>query len=100
MAMRTRVMIYDDLDYSEGGESVTFGLDGHTYEIDLASKNRAKLDKVLAPYLTAGRRVTADSRRPRPHAAGGSGFGAQGLRAVRTWAAEQGIAWSHHSQRH
>jgi hypothetical protein len=62
MARRTQVLLTDDLDGTNipvgKGETVTFALDGKTYEIDLTSKNGKALRKVLKPYIEAGRSVT------------------------------------------
>ncbi|MFB6718690.1 Lsr2 family protein [Kribbella sp. NPDC056345] len=61
MAQRVEVQLTDDLDGTDiatgKGETLTFGLDGHTYEIDLTNKNAGALRKVLSPYVGAGRRV-------------------------------------------
>jgi Lsr2 len=90
MASIVSVVVSDDLDGSEGAETVTFGLDGVTYEIDLAEKNRAKLDKAMAPYLQAARRVAR-----RPGRGGTRSVAIRGDRAaVRAWAKEQGLAVS------
>ena len=43
MAQQVNVVLVDDLDGSEAGETVVFGLDGTTYEIDLSEKNAKKL---------------------------------------------------------
>jgi hypothetical protein len=62
MARRTQVLLTDDLDGTNipvgKGETVTFALDGKTYEIDLTSKNSKALRNVLKPYIEAGRSVT------------------------------------------
>jgi hypothetical protein len=59
MAQRTQVFLTDDLDgtnISAGkGGTVTFALDGRTYEIDLSNKNSNALRKAVAPYVKAGR---------------------------------------------
>ncbi len=65
------MVITDDLDGSPG-ETVSFGLDGVSYEIDLGQPNRARLAGAFAPFIAAGRRVSRGSRR----------------RAVRAWARE------------
>ncbi|UVK59084.1 Lsr2-like DNA bridging protein [Microbacterium phage Cen1621] len=54
----------DDIDGSEGDDvrEVTLAVDGVTYELDLSSANRAKLDEALAPWLKAGRRVVRKRR--------------------------------------
>ena len=54
MAKNVSVVITDDLDGSENAQTVSFGFNGVTYEIDLAAKNRAKLEKALAPFSNAG----------------------------------------------
>jgi Lsr2 len=88
MASIVSVVVSDDLDGSEGAETVTFALDGVTYEIDLAERNRAKLAKAMAPYVEAARRVrprrTRASGSTRSRASGDSG-------AVRQWAKQQGL---------
>ncbi|MER7108048.1 histone-like nucleoid-structuring protein Lsr2 [Streptomyces sp. NPDC000229] len=56
MAQRVVVTLFDDIDGGEAAETVTFGLDGKTYEIDLNPANAKKLRKTLAPYMAAGRR--------------------------------------------
>ncbi|MGI5481981.1 histone-like nucleoid-structuring protein Lsr2 [Streptomyces lavendofoliae] len=59
MAQRVVVTLFDDIDGGEAAETVTFGLDGKTYEIDLNPANAKKLRKTLAPYLAAARRQSA-----------------------------------------
>jgi Lsr2 len=81
MAMRTSAITSDDLDGSSNAETVTFGFDGAAYEIDLAPKNRAKLEKALAPYVEVARRVSVRSRRPAARRAT-----AQDNAAIRAWA--------------
>ncbi|WP_199552523.1 Lsr2 family protein [Streptomyces sp. N35] len=56
MAQRVVVTLFDDIDGSEAAETVAFGLDGKSYEIDLNQANAKKLRKALAPYLDAGRK--------------------------------------------
>lgn len=58
MAQRMHIVLEDDLDGSEADETVMFGLDGTSYEIDLSEKNAAKLRDVLSRYVAHGRRVT------------------------------------------
>ncbi|MFC7310145.1 Lsr2 family protein [Streptomyces monticola] len=58
MAQRVVVTLSDDIDGGEAAETVAFGLDGKSYEIDLNQANAKKLRKALAPYLQAGRKQT------------------------------------------
>jgi len=68
MAQRTVVRLTDDLSGGEiaagKGETVTFSLDGLSYEIDLTAKNASVLRKVLRPYIEAGRPIKGSRRRP------------------------------------
>ena len=43
MAQRTTVTLLDDLDQSEADETVEFGLDGVSYEIDLSAQRGDEL---------------------------------------------------------
>lgn len=90
MAKNTVVTITDDIDGSEGAQTVAFSFDGQSYEIDLGRKNLDKFKKGLQPFMDAGRRVgrssaarPARSRGPRNNSS-----------AIRAWAAEQGLAVS------
>ena len=51
MAQKTVVSLIDDLDQSEADETVGFGLDGVSYEIDLSEKNAHMLRDVLSDYV-------------------------------------------------
>ncbi len=82
---------HHDLDGSQGAETVAFGLDGVSYEIDLAQPNRARLAGALAPFIAAGRRVGRGSRRPGAGTAAGSRVDRG---AVRAWARDAGLAVS------
>jgi hypothetical protein len=93
--MAQHVEVVDDLDGRAGAETVTFALAGEQYEIDLSSKNQDKLHKALAPFIASGRRVgnvapitTRRGRRPRSSSSRADGGSAK---AVRAWAASQGL---------
>ena len=63
MATMTTVTLVDDLDGSEAIESVSFALDGASYEIDLNEKNARKLRDSLAGYVVE--RASGRRRPPR-----------------------------------
>lgn len=88
MSKRVSVIITDDLDGSENAETVSFGFDGVTYEIDLGKKNRARLEKALAPFIEVGRRVPRSGRRRGASRPGGSPADRS---AVRAWARAAGL---------
>ncbi|WP_101255456.1 histone-like nucleoid-structuring protein Lsr2 [Streptomyces barkulensis] len=56
MAQRVVVTLSDDIDGGEASETVAFGLDGKSYEIDLNRENAKKLRMGLAPFVRAGRK--------------------------------------------
>lgn len=91
VAQRVEVVLVDDLNGEPAEETVQFGLDGASYEIDLSGTNAAALREALAVYVgharrTGGRRVTG--RRPSAQAKGSESA------AIRAWAKEQGVAVS------
>lgn len=105
MAQRTVVMLVDDLDQSEADETVEFGLDGVTYEIDLTDAHASELRDAVAEYVARARRQGGSRRNRRRPAATTrpSGSGSNGTtstadreqnRAVREWARSQGMTVS------
>jgi Lsr2 len=90
VAQKTVVTLVDDLDGGEADETVSFGLDGSTYEIDLSSANAGKLRDALATYVGSARRSSRASG-----AGGGRGRSARrssnNSAAIRAWAREQGL---------
>jgi hypothetical protein len=56
VAQKVVVTLFDDIDGSEAAETIAFGLDGKSYEIDLNQSNAKKLRKALEPYVEAGRK--------------------------------------------
>jgi hypothetical protein len=78
----------DDLDGSEAAETVVFGLDGATYEVDLSKKHAAQLREGLEPWVKAGRRAKTGGKGAVSHKAGASADGETAK--IRAWAREQG----------
>lgn len=91
MAQKVHIVLEDDLDGSEATETVSFGLDGTSYEIDLNAENAAKLREALAVYIGHGRKVSAGGRRGR-RAGGSTANGTTGPSAkeIRDWARSNG----------
>ncbi|CCH71908.1 histone-like nucleoid-structuring protein Lsr2 [Nostocoides australiense] len=84
MAQRVQVMLIDDVDQTEASETVSFGLDGVTYEIDLSEGNAGKLRDDLARWIGHARRTGGRK------AAGTRAVGKADLAKVREWARENG----------
>ena len=90
MAQRTQTILIDDVDGGEGTETVTFALDGVTYEIDLSKSNASALRDAMAPWVGHGRRVTG--RASVAARSGGRKASSSGndSAAVRRWARSNG----------
>jgi hypothetical protein len=85
--------VTDDLDGSPDAAQIEFALDGHTYTIDLAPRNEAKLRDALAPFLEHASKVRAEPRRR--GSAGGQApartTDRERNQAIRAWALENGV---------
>ncbi len=94
MAQKVVVQLVDDLDgtaIEDGtGSTVSFAIDGTSYEIDLSDRNAAEFRDVLAPYLKAGRRV-GGRRSTAGRSSSGSSPAASEAAAIREWAHAQGM---------
>jgi hypothetical protein len=85
VAQKVQVILVDDIDGGSATETVSFGLDGLSYEIDLSAKNAAKLRDTFASYVGAARKVGAgrrSSRRSGRRTAAGGNRNAE----IRAWA--------------
>ena len=93
MAQRVQVILVCDLHENEtpGTETVTFGLDGSSYEIDVCDAHGRELRDSFARFVGAARRAARGQRAAggrRRGRRGGSGEAAQ----IREWARSQGLA--------
>ncbi len=88
MAQRVNIVLEDDLDGSPADETVSFALDGATYEIDLSSANAAALRDAMAPYVGHARR--ASGRRGGARSSAPRSSGKRDLGDVREWARQNG----------
>ncbi|MFX4294013.1 MULTISPECIES: histone-like nucleoid-structuring protein Lsr2 [Streptomyces] len=85
MAQQVVVTLSDDIDGGAAAETVAFGLDGRSYEIDLNAENAERLRAVLEPFVAAGRKQTRSGKSYRHTAVDPS------PRAVRAWADSNGM---------
>ena len=85
MAQKVTIVLVDDIDGSDATETVSFGLDGASYEIDLNEKNAAALRDALAGFVGHARKVTnSRGRKARTTTSGPS------ARELRDWARSNG----------
>jgi len=93
MAQKVQVLLVCDLhdDELEGTETVSFALDGSSYEIDVCDAHGVQLRDAFASYVGAGRRAGRASapaqRRPRAAAKGG---GSNRVAEIREWGRKNG----------
>lgn len=89
MARKVIVKLVDDLDNTSiATETVTFGIDGSHYEIDLSATNATKLRDEYDQWITHARRV---GRTPKATSAGSpTPQKRNDLTAIRAWAADNG----------
>ncbi|WP_435110023.1 histone-like nucleoid-structuring protein Lsr2 [Nocardiopsis synnemataformans] len=63
MAQKVQVFLVDDIDGGEAEETVEFGLDGSSYEIDLSAGNAAKLREALSTFVGVARKAQVKASR-------------------------------------
>ena len=106
MAQRVQVLLLCDLhdDEVEGTETVAFGLDGTSFEIDLCNQHATQMRDDVAPFVGsarragragqgAGRRPSGAGRRANGNGSNGSngGSGNRGnVSEIRQWARDNG----------
>ena len=101
MAQKVQVMVVCDVhdDEVEGAETVSFGLDGTNYEVDVCEEHAAALRDAFAPFVGAARRAGRGEQgqqrrggrsRRGSSDGGGSGSNKERTQAIRDWARENG----------
>ncbi len=91
MAQRVNIVLTDDLDGSDASETVTFALDGNTYDIDLSDDNAARLREALRPYVAVGRKTGGRTPAPRGVRRRSTPAGSGSATDIRAWAQAQGM---------
>lgn len=97
MAQKVTVTLVDDLDGGAAEETVEFGIDGVSYEIDLGSDNATKLRDALGGYVAHARRAGGRRKpagRPAGRSSGGGGRASvdrEQNAAIREWARKRGM---------
>jgi hypothetical protein len=87
MAQKVQIILEDDLTGGPADETVTFSLDGGSYEIDLSTANAAALREAFAPYVGHARKVgRASGRASKKAAQVGASAG-----EIRAWAKSNGF---------
>lgn len=108
MSIKTVQIVHDDIDGSEGAETVGFAWDGLAYEIDLNSEHKAEFESMIQPWIEKARRArggrgasgrrAASSVHPlrgRTQSLTDKGFNA---RSIREWAQKNGVEVNDHGR--
>lgn len=93
MAQRVVTQYVSDLSGEElggDGQTVTFGWEGRTYEVDLSPAEAQEFSTAIAPYLEAGRRVPGNGRKASGATTATSQQDRDRTKAIRQWAKEHG----------
>jgi len=96
MAQKVQVLLVDDLDGGEAEETVSFAVDGSSYEIDLSQKNAEELRDAFAKYVGAARKAGRSSGSGGRSSSAGRSRGSTAMdrdqaAAIRSWAKKQGL---------
>lgn len=92
MSQKVIVQLLDDLDDQQlADETVSFGLDGVTYEIDLTDAHARELREVMSRFTQRGRRVGGRRRTSGGGGAvGSSAAHKERVRQIREWGRANG----------
>ncbi len=91
MAQKVTVLLVDDIDGGTADETVSFSLDGVSYEIDLSAKNAGKMRDAFGQYVGQARRVGGRSSGGRGSSRGRARRGGDNRTAeIREWARSNG----------
>ena len=95
MAQKVQVTLTCDIEDGEKPASTTvpFALEGATYEIDLCDKHAKQLRDAVAPFVSAGRRVSgrAGGGRSRIRGRSAANGDRERTQAIRQWARKKGL---------
>jgi hypothetical protein len=99
MARRETVVFSCDLhegDMTDGVKTVSFGLDGQSYELDACEQHRGQLEDAFAPYVGAARKAGGSGSAPPRRASraasrpSSGGSDREEVQRIREWARAHG----------
>lgn len=91
---RVEVALEDDLTGGPADETVTFGVDGRAYEIDLNARHAATFRNQLATFVERARLVHQRRSRTTTRTAASR----ERSREIRSWAEQHGLAVAEHGR--
>jgi hypothetical protein len=90
MAKQVIQRLVDDIDGSEATESISFDVDGRSYQIDLNDQHAGELRAKLEPFLGVARRVRHQPGHTRSNARSNATDKDRNS-AIRQWAFDEGV---------
>lgn len=90
MSRQIVTTLIDDIDGSQGEESIAFAYRGTSYSIDLNAKNAAAFDKAMAKFLEHATRESARRDGPRTTRPAPTDARRTDLADIRVWAGQHG----------
>jgi len=94
MAQKVTVELVDDVDGGPADLTLSFGLDGKSYEVDLSDVNAKRLREALAEFVEAARKPGSSPKTARASQAANR----EDPRIVRVWARENDWEISDHGR--
>jgi hypothetical protein len=91
---KVQVQLEDDLTGGAADETIEFGLDGRTYELDLNSRHAATFRRQLAPFVEHARLSSQSHGRTKTRTAASR----ERSRQIRAWAEDKGLPVSAHGR--
>lgn len=95
MAKKTIARYFSDIsgDAIEAeSPTITFSIDGTTYEIDLTDSEQNAFHEAVAPYVSAARKVSRSQARGQSRSRNTANSSGTSPKEIRSWAESQGIA--------
>lgn len=89
MAQKVKILLIDDLDGSDADETISFAVDGVSYEIDLNNEHASELREAFSRWIGHARRAGGRRSTGRRGGAGSSARSGD-TGAIREWARENG----------
>lgn len=90
MAQKHVVELTDDLDGSAATETITFSVDGATYEIDLNDENATRFRNSLDVFVDNARKVNGSRRSAAKRRAAKTASASTDANEARSWLREHG----------
>jgi Lsr2 len=90
---RVEVQLEDDLTGGPADETVEFGIDGRTYEVDLSARHAAEFRRQLGRFVERARPARSRARGTMRTAAS-----RERSRQIRAWAEQHGLAVADHGR--